>query len=87
MVPSCPEWSVSDLVWHVGGIHRHRIWLITKHPDGPAGFDIERPSDDAIVEWFLDGAEKLSEVLQKHDASERVWTWFPPDQSVGSTGW
>ncbi|HLW17151.1 MAG TPA: maleylpyruvate isomerase family mycothiol-dependent enzyme [Actinomycetota bacterium] len=83
MVPSCPEWSVSDLVWHVGGIHRHRIWLITEHPYGPSGFDIERPSDDAIAEWFLDGAEKLSKVLEQHDASEKVWTWFPPDQSVG----
>ena len=83
MVPSCPEWSVSDLVWHVGGIHRHRIWLITEHPAGPAGFDIERPSDDAIVDWFLDGAENLSQVLEQHDASEKVWTWFPDDQTVG----
>ena len=83
MVPSCPEWSVSDLVWHVGGIHRHRIWLINEHPDGPKGFKIERPSDDAIVDWFIDGAEKLSQVLESHDATEKVWTWFPSDQSVG----
>ena len=83
MVPSCPEWSVSDLVWHVGGIHRHRIWLITEHPDGPQGFDIARPSDPAMVEWFLDGAEKLSRILESHDANEKVWTWFPSDQSVG----
>lgn len=83
MVPSCPEWSVSDLVWHVGGIHRHRIWLITEHPDGPRGFKIERPEDGEIVGWFLDGADKLSQVLESHDATQKVWTWFPPDQSVG----
>src|SRR6266513_1428113 len=52
IVPSCPDWSVSDLVWHVGGIHRHRIWLITEHPDGPSGFEIERPKDAEIVEFF-----------------------------------
>jgi uncharacterized protein (TIGR03083 family) len=83
MVPSCPEWSVSDLVWHVGGIHRHRIWLITEHPDGPRGFEIERPSDDEIISWFEEGAEALSKVLETHDASEKVWTWFPDEQTVG----
>src|SRR5260221_2631594 len=82
-VPSCPDWSVSDLVWHVGGIHRHRIWLITEHPDGPAGFEIDRPKDDEIVDWFEDGAEKLARVLAAHEPSEKVWTWFPPDQTVG----
>jgi uncharacterized protein (TIGR03083 family) len=82
-VPSCPDWSVSDLVWHVGGIHRHRIWLITEHPDGPAGFEIDRPHDDEIVDWFEDGAESLARVLETHEPSEHVWTWFPPDQTVG----
>ena len=83
IVPSCPDWSVSDLVWHVGGIHRHRIWLITEHPDGPKGFDIERPSDDEIVDWFADGAEKLAQVLESHDPDEKVWTWFKPNRTVG----
>ncbi len=82
-VPSCPEWSVSDLIWHVGGIHRHRIWLITEHPDGPSGFAIERPGDDAIVDWFVDGSEELARVLESHEPTEKVWTWFPDDQTVG----
>jgi uncharacterized protein (TIGR03083 family) len=82
-VPSCPDWSVSDLVWHVGGIHRHRIWLITEHPEGPQGFAIERPGDDAIIDWFAEGAEDLARVLGSSDPSTPVWTWFPDDQSVG----
>lgn len=82
-VPSCPEWSVSDLVWHTGGVHRHRIWLITEHPDGPEGFQIEQPSDDEIVEWFADGVDLLARVLESEDAARRVWTWFPSDQTVG----
>ena len=82
-VPSCPEWSVSDLVWHVGGIHRHRIWLITEHPEGPSGFELDRPNDDAIVDWFEEGAEALSKVLETHDPTERVWTWFPDERTVG----
>src|ERR1051325_11774169 len=82
-VPSCPEWSVSDLVWPVGGIHRHRIWLITEHPEGPRGFEIDRPSDDVIVDWFDEGAEGLAKVLEAHDASEKVWTWFLDEQTVG----
>jgi uncharacterized protein (TIGR03083 family) len=82
-VPSCPDWSVSDLVWHVGGIHRHRIWLITEHPEGPSGFEIDRPKDDEIVDWFEKGAENLAHVLESHEPSEHVWTWFPSDQTVG----
>jgi uncharacterized protein (TIGR03083 family) len=83
MVPSCPEWSVSDLLWHVGGIHRHRIWLITEHPEGPRGFKIDRPADGEIIDWFVDGAENLSQTLEQHDPTEKVWTWFEPDQTVG----
>jgi uncharacterized protein (TIGR03083 family) len=82
-VPSCPEWSMSDLVWHVGGIHRHRIWLITEKPPGPRGFEIDRPSDDEIVDWFAEGVDALAKVLESHDPTEPCWTWFKPDQSVG----
>jgi uncharacterized protein (TIGR03083 family) len=82
-VPSCPDWSVSDLVWHVGGVHRHRIWLITEHPEGPQGFELERPKDDEIVDWFSEGAETLARALESRDPSDSVWTWFPPDQTVG----
>jgi len=82
-VPSCPEWNVSDLVWHVGGIHRHRIWLITEKRDGPQGFEIDRPNDDAIVDWFNEGVEALSRVFEANDPTTPAWTWFPPDQTVG----
>jgi uncharacterized protein (TIGR03083 family) len=83
IVPSCPDWSVADLVWHVGGVHRHRIWLITEHPDGPQGFELNRPKDDDLVDWFEEGAGTLAHVLETREPSEHVWTWFPPDQTVG----
>jgi len=82
-VPSCPEWSVSDLVWHVGGIHRHRIWLINEKRESPEGFELDRPSDAEIIDWFSEGAEGLARVLEEHDASTPSWTWFPSNQTVG----
>ncbi|MGZ4189204.1 MAG: maleylpyruvate isomerase family mycothiol-dependent enzyme [Actinomycetota bacterium] len=82
-VPSCPEWSVSDLLMHTGGVHRHRIWLITEHPEGPEGFDIDDVPDDEKVDWFTDGVEQLARVFESEDPARHVWTWFPADQTVG----
>jgi len=82
-VPSCPEWSVSDLLWHLGGVHRHRIWLIAEKRTSPQGFELDRPDDSEIVDWLAEGAEQLARVLEENDPSTPSWTWFPPDQTVG----
>jgi uncharacterized protein (TIGR03083 family) len=81
-VPSCPDWKVTDLVWHTGGVHRHRIWLIGEHPDGPEGFELDDVDDAVVVDWFEEGANTLADLLASSDQDAKVWTWFPPEQNI-----
>jgi uncharacterized protein (TIGR03083 family) len=82
-VPSCPGWTVADLVEHTGVVHR-RVALTVRErlgakppvPSGPAaGADLLR--------WYEDGLAELLAVLAATDPATPVWTWHPPDQTAG----
>ncbi|MGR6916062.1 maleylpyruvate isomerase family mycothiol-dependent enzyme [[Actinomadura] parvosata] len=80
-VPTCPGWTLAELVTHVGQTHRwaahvlrnrvqERVWS-RQVPSGLA----EGRSGDA--DWLLAGAAELLEVLRETDPSMEVWTWGP----------
>lgn len=81
-VPSCPGWTVADLVAHTGVVHRHKVQIVgegwlDEMPEPPAA------PEDGVVEWFREGLDQLLAVLAAHDPSERVATWLPENQTVG----
>ncbi|GLY33136.1 maleylpyruvate isomerase family mycothiol-dependent enzyme [Kineosporia sp. NBRC 101731] len=79
-VPSCPEWSLADLVQHVGEVYLHKVDCIrlnarpTQEPDlaglGPL---------DVLERGFA----LLNQTFDEHQPQDAAWTWFAPDQSVG----
>ncbi|SPL90269.1 unnamed protein product [[Actinomadura] parvosata subsp. kistnae] len=80
-VPTCPGWTLAELVTHVGQTHRwaahvlrnrvqERIWS-RQVPSGLA----EGQSGDAG--WLRAGAAELVKVLRETDPSMEVWTWGP----------
>lgn len=84
-VPSCPDWSMTDLVLHLGRVHRMLIGLLEaglSHPPNPADFTAEQPPVDGIVDWFADGARTLAVLFADRDPGEPVWTWSA-EQTVG----
>jgi uncharacterized protein (TIGR03083 family) len=67
-VPTCPGWSVRDLVRHIGGIHR---WAATMVREArPKPFDpypeLEKawPADAELLAWFRAGHIELVRVLE-----------------------
>ncbi|GAA2247546.1 maleylpyruvate isomerase family mycothiol-dependent enzyme [Kitasatospora cystarginea] len=75
-VPSCPEWTVADLVWHTGEVYI--FW--TMIADGEiAGFDDyvepERPAEDELLAWFAGTLERCAAVLERLDPELPRWTW------------
>lgn len=60
-VPTCPEWTLQDLVEHVGGAHRWATHLI--RTGGPEGAEeLPRPTPDGPEGWtgrLRGGAEEL----------------------------
>ncbi|MFI7699085.1 maleylpyruvate isomerase family mycothiol-dependent enzyme [Nonomuraea sp. NPDC049480] len=80
-VPTCPGWTIAELITHVGRTHRwavhvlrnrvqERIWS-REVPSGLA----EGQSGDA--DWLLAGAGELLRTLRETDPETAVWTWGP----------
>ena len=78
-VPSCPGWTVADVVRHLGQIHR---WATTVVGTGESATREDPPvtdTADQLADWFADGAARLHDVLRATDPDTECWTFgFPP---------
>src|SRR5687767_7014823 len=75
-VPSCPGWSVADLVEHTGRVHRSvtrrvRNLETERHPAA----DIALPPRPELAGWFQSGADALARVLEAAQPDAQVWNW------------
>lgn len=81
-VPSCPGWTVRDLVVHLGGVHRWVTAFVTEENTEPttreerAAFG-EHPDDAHLADWFSAGLEGVADAIARADAGLRCWTLWP----------
>ncbi|MDX6717744.1 MAG: hypothetical protein QOH30_4302, partial [Baekduia sp.] len=72
-VPTCPGWSVADLVLHLGEVHRWATAAVaskaTRLSDVPADFLGAVPEAAETITWFRDGATTLCDTLATADPS------------------
>ncbi len=80
-VPSCPSWSVTDLVRHLGGVHRYLAHVLRGRltiPPDPAGLTLPEPRDgpDALIDRFAEGAGEPAELFHElgPDTTARTWS-------------
>ncbi|MEC3915534.1 maleylpyruvate isomerase family mycothiol-dependent enzyme [Nocardia sp. CDC160] len=78
-VPTCPGWSLSDLIVHVGRGHRWAAAMIADRASErlawdavPEGF-LPTDVDEANV-WLRDSARLVLEAVEKTGGEVRVWT-------------
>jgi uncharacterized protein (TIGR03083 family) len=82
-VPTCPGWSVRDLVRHVGGIHRWAAGIVGEALARP--FDpfpeLEKawPADGELLDWFRAGHARLIEILRAAPVDLECFTVFRLD--------
>ncbi|WP_051551898.1 maleylpyruvate isomerase family mycothiol-dependent enzyme [Nocardioides sp. URHA0020] len=77
-VPSCPGWTVADLVDHLGGVHQwSRHAVLAGNPDGRP----EAATGDLLA-WYRRHADDLLATLRTTDPGAPAWT-FGTEQSVG----
>ncbi|HEX5950639.1 MAG TPA: maleylpyruvate isomerase family mycothiol-dependent enzyme, partial [Actinomycetota bacterium] len=81
-VPSCPGWSVRDLVRHVAEVYEHKI-ACTLLQQAPDPWPPEWPPDRDPIEWFDDAHVRLLEMFDRSEPTTPSATWWPPDQTVG----
>jgi uncharacterized protein (TIGR03083 family) len=81
-VPSCPGWTVKDLVVHDGLVQRWATEIVrTKSTERPGFGDRPAIPDDELTRWYRDGAVALAAELTRADPATPVWT-FGADQTV-----
>jgi uncharacterized protein (TIGR03083 family) len=80
-VPTCPEWRLSDLVGHLGGVFT--FWgtqLEVASPDAPvepASRGVPAGAD--VMDWFEGACAKLQLTLAARDPEQPCWNWSGED--------
>jgi uncharacterized protein (TIGR03083 family) len=80
-VPTCPDWTLRQLITHVGRAHRWATAIVATQAAEPIGFrDVPggRLPDDPAERpaWLRDGAARLAETVAA--GSGPVWTHLGP---------
>ncbi|MEO3873105.1 maleylpyruvate isomerase family mycothiol-dependent enzyme [Nonomuraea sp. B12E4] len=80
-VPTCPEWTMAELVTHVGRLHRWAVHVLRGRVQERI-WSAQVPSDLAEgrsgdADWLLAGAAELLDTLRVTDPEMEVWTWGP----------
>jgi uncharacterized protein (TIGR03083 family) len=89
-VPTCPGWTLFDLVQHLGS--GRRAWAATlalgaaatgkAAPEGP---DAPRELDELLA-WMKASTQQLLDALRTAGPDAPCWTWWTKSQSPGTSG-
>jgi uncharacterized protein (TIGR03083 family) len=88
-VPTCPEWTLLDLVQHlVEGRYR---WTATVAA-GPADAPTVVPAPvmprerEGVLDWFAASVRELLDALREAGPDRGCWTWWGTSQSPQTSG-
>ena len=78
-VPSCPDWTVSDLLGHVGSVLTWQAVIVGRRIAEP-NFVFPSPPDDpaARADWVTAAVATLADVLTDADPAAPMWTLAGP---------
>ncbi|MGH3915009.1 MAG: maleylpyruvate isomerase family mycothiol-dependent enzyme [Pseudonocardiaceae bacterium] len=84
LVPSCPGWSLGQLLRHLGGAHRWAETIVRTRATQPpsadhfrdlSGYTDEDPA--VLAPWLAEGAAQLADTLRAAGSDAEVWTPVP----------
>jgi uncharacterized protein (TIGR03083 family) len=81
-VPTCPDWSVDDLTWHVGMVYLHKATAMREGAE-PENWPPDYDDDYSALALIDNAYRQLTEEFAAHDSAEASPTWYRPDQTVG----
>jgi uncharacterized protein (TIGR03083 family) len=83
-VPTCPGWTVRNLLEHIGQVHR---WAASYVREGPAAAPPfggtgtppppAEPPADGLLDWYRAGHGELLAALRAAPAGLQCWTFLP----------
>ncbi len=82
-VPSCPEWTADDLLWHLGEVQWNGPRSSGTGPRARRGRPAIRPAERAdLLTFFDESSASLQDELAQVEVATEVWTWSP-DHTAG----
>ncbi len=91
-VPTCPEWTAGDLLWHLTEVHAFWAGILgsgattDEQSEAVEAAKPERPdSTEAVVRIFREQTAELLAQLRRRKDTEAAWFWLDTAQNVGST--
>lgn len=91
-VPTCPEWTLSDLVRHLGEGRRKWAVIVAAGPaDAPpdtsqwAALAVPRERE-ALLDWWDASARQLLDALREFGPGRGCWSWWGTSQSPQTSG-
>jgi uncharacterized protein (TIGR03083 family) len=87
-VPTCPEWTVRELVQHVGYVHRWattyvrecRVAVLSDEEEESAVGPL--PGDADLVDWFQAGHTELVDLLRTAPEDLTCWHFLPAESPL-----
>ncbi|NMO57114.1 maleylpyruvate isomerase family mycothiol-dependent enzyme [Actinoplanes sp. TBRC 11911] len=85
-VPGCPDWTLFDLVDHLGAVQRAWAVIVTAadpsvHPD--LG---EREVEGELLEWSAESTSLLLAALRAVGPDSPAWAWWDSDGAPHTSG-
>lgn len=80
-VPSCPGWTVTDLVRHVATVYQHKTETM-RRGEFPTSWPPDTPDQEPVGALDAAFADLITEFATRKPDESAV-TWFTPDQTVG----
>ena len=91
-VPTCPEWTAADLLWHLTEVHEFWARILTERATTDTeAMAIEesippRPQQQhELLERRAAATQALLAQLSSRAADEPAWFWYSRERTVGAT--
>ncbi|MFP5331192.1 MAG: maleylpyruvate isomerase family mycothiol-dependent enzyme [Acidimicrobiia bacterium] len=83
-VPSCPDWNLADLAWHLTEVQHFWGSIATDLLlDGDKVVPLVRPPHAEIADRFDERSAALVAALDRHPPDTRCWSWHDEGWSIG----
>ncbi|WP_374207174.1 maleylpyruvate isomerase N-terminal domain-containing protein [Streptomyces sp. APSN-46.1] len=90
-VPTCPEWTLFDLVRHLGEGRRSWAATVAAGPvatakSASAGAPAAPREREALLAWLAASTQELLDALREAGPDRGCWTWWGTSQSPRTCG-
>lgn len=78
-VPTCPDWTLRDLVVHIGSVNRWAARHVDEYspvriPGASMDFGVP-DTDDGLADWLRAGGKIMAETFAGADGDRPMWAW------------